>query len=206
MAEPTRLAVNASAFRYPDDDAMVSVLSRGESVVLVAEGRAIMTFCAISADTRQMAQLIRYSSGFVQVALPDAVCDRLLLPEAAPSQRSSGMIAAGQCVAVDAISGVTTGISANDRAITARTLAQPRTSPSDLTRPGHVVPIRVKADGGQARAGAVVAAALALVTAASGVPAAVIADLVSVDFHADVMRCGEAEVFAASRGLAYRSI
>ncbi len=127
-----------------------------------------------------MADLITRSSGFVQVALPDYVCDRLLLPEAAPSSRDPERPAYGQCVAVDASEGVTTGISAHDRACTARRLADPQTTFQELTRPGHLVPVRAELHPIHNIATAHFAtAALSLVAVHSNTPGAVYADLVS---------------------------
>lgn len=73
---------------------------------------------------------------FVQVALHERDCDRLVLPELTPSSRLASSAGYGQCVTVDAAVGTTTGISGADRARTARILADPRSVPDDFTRPG----------------------------------------------------------------------
>lgn len=168
----------------------VTALSGGRSIVLIAADRAALMFGAGTADTAQMAALIRHSSGFVQTALPGAVCDRLLLPEAASLWRRRGAAANGQCIAVDAAVGVTTGISATDRARTARALSDPRTVPGDLSRPGHMVPVRVASTSAETTISAIPTLALALTTAACTVPGAVYADLVS---PADPIRMASAE-------------
>jgi 3,4-dihydroxy-2-butanone 4-phosphate synthase len=90
------------------------------------------------ADTRQMAFLVRETSGFVCVAMPPARLDKLRLPLLAPSACGGGTKFG---VAVDLRDGITTGISARDRAMTVRALADPATRPDDLARPGHVMPI-----------------------------------------------------------------
>ena len=118
-------------------------LARGELIILRHGARLVLVGCAGTVTTEQMAFIIRYSTGFVQVALHERDCDRLGLPESLPSSRAPSACAYGQCVAVDASAGVTTGISGADRALTARVLADPRSSVDDLSRPGHLVPVRV---------------------------------------------------------------
>jgi 3,4-dihydroxy 2-butanone 4-phosphate synthase / GTP cyclohydrolase II len=89
-------------------------------------------------DTERMALLVRETSGFVCVAMRGDRLDKLRLPLLAPT---AGRTALGFAVAVDLRSGLTTGISARDRAMTARALADPSTQPDDLARPGHVLPV-----------------------------------------------------------------
>jgi 3,4-dihydroxy-2-butanone 4-phosphate synthase len=90
------------------------------------------------ADTARIALLVRETSGFVCVAMTGDRLDRLRVPLLAPM---AGRTALGFAVAVDLRSGLTTGISARDRAMTVRALADPSTRPEDLTRPGHVLPV-----------------------------------------------------------------
>ncbi|MGV9867166.1 3,4-dihydroxy-2-butanone-4-phosphate synthase [Rhodococcus koreensis] len=123
-------AVSAIADEHP----IVAIHRHGASLVRSVE----------NITTPQMAELIRLTSGFVQVALLEDRCDALLLGEAIPTQRHRRGIAYGQSVSVDAAVGIGTGISASDRARTARVLSDPCSQPCDLTRPGHVIPVRVK--------------------------------------------------------------
>jgi len=83
-------------------------------------------------------------------------------------------------VSVDARKGVTTGISAHDRALTIRTLVQPRTRPEDLSRPGHVFPLRYKEGGVLVRAGHT-EAGVDLARLAGLNPAAVICEIMKKD-------------------------
>jgi len=143
-------------------DRLVRACATGGPVLLV-DHRGHGGFVAVAdrIDTSTMAALIRLGSGFVQVALPVAECRRLRLP---PMNRhpDEASRTGDQCVAVDAADGVSTGISAADRARTARLLAAPDTGVDDLVRPGHVIPLRV--DGAFDRG----AAALELVRRAGG--------------------------------------
>ncbi|UOT05772.1 3,4-dihydroxy-2-butanone-4-phosphate synthase [Rhodococcus opacus] len=118
-------------------------LAAGELIILHHHRRVVLVGCAGAATTEQMAFMIRHTTGFLQVALHERVCDRLVLPEATPTVRAISTLGHGQCVTVDAAAGITTGISGADRARTARVLADPTTDPGDLTRPGHLVPVRV---------------------------------------------------------------
>ncbi|MFD6061246.1 3,4-dihydroxy-2-butanone-4-phosphate synthase [Rhodococcus wratislaviensis] len=97
---------------------------------------------AALADPHWTAWAVRWTSGFLCAPLPDTIADALNLPLMAANTgtRSS---APAFTVSVDAALGTTTGISAADRARTARVLADPESVPADLIRPGHLVPIRV---------------------------------------------------------------
>jgi 3,4-dihydroxy 2-butanone 4-phosphate synthase / GTP cyclohydrolase II len=149
----------------------------------------------IGAD--QMAFLVRYSSGFVYVCLPALRCAELMLPIFANDlQLVDEPI---PVVSVDAGERVSTGISAADRSLTARLLADPHTTPAELTRPGHVVPIRVTQNC-RKRAEAVPALALDLCLIAGASDAAVLCDL--VDEEGETMTTAGALQFAALHDLA----
>lgn len=83
--------------------------------------------------------------GLVSVALTPAAIERLRLP-AMPVRRETPR-GSSFMVTVEAASGVSTGISAADRAMTVRVAADPRSIPSDLVQPGHVQAVRAHADG-----------------------------------------------------------
>lgn len=83
-------------------------------------------------------------------------------------------------VSVDAAAGITTGISAADRAQTIKVMADPTTMPEDLIQPGHVFPLRARPGGVLQRAGHT-EAAVDLVTLAGGRPIAVICEIMSDD-------------------------
>ncbi len=122
--------------------------SAGPVIVLDEHGSGQLVAPADDVTTETMAFLIRVGSGFVQVAVDGATCDRLLLPPMAWPTPAG--FRGDQCVSVDAAVGVSTGISAADRARTARLLANPATLPNDLTRPGHIVPVHARTPDGPA--------------------------------------------------------
>jgi 3,4-dihydroxy 2-butanone 4-phosphate synthase/GTP cyclohydrolase II len=102
-------------------------------------------------------------------------------------------------VSVDLHSGITTGISARDRAATVQALADPATLPGDLVRPGHVLPLRAH-PGGVLESPHPAEALLELCAAAGVRPAAAYAEI--VDDGGDVPGPAELASFAAANGLA----
>ena len=113
------------------------------------EGDVILA--AATATTEWMAWTIRHTSGYICTPMPEAWADRLGLPLMVAENRDP--LRTAYTVTVDATEGVTTGISAADRSLTIRLLAQEGSTASDFIRPGHVVPLRAKDGGVLVRAG-----------------------------------------------------
>jgi 3,4-dihydroxy 2-butanone 4-phosphate synthase/GTP cyclohydrolase II len=113
------------------------------------EGDVIMA--AATATTEWMAWTIRHTSGYICVPMSDTRADRLGLPLMVTDNQDPRRTA--YTVTVDAAEGVTTGISAADRAHTIRLLAQPESVAADFNRPGHVVPLRARSGGVLVRGG-----------------------------------------------------
>ncbi|HEY5180787.1 MAG TPA: 3,4-dihydroxy-2-butanone-4-phosphate synthase, partial [Dermatophilaceae bacterium] len=99
------------------------------------EGDVILA--AATATTEWMAWTIRHTSGYICAPMSESRADRLGLPLMVVDNRDPRRTA--YTVTVDAAEGVTTGISAADRAHTIRLLAQEGSTASDFNRPGHVV-------------------------------------------------------------------
>ncbi|QWF82986.1 3,4-dihydroxy-2-butanone-4-phosphate synthase [Amycolatopsis sp. CA-230715] len=114
---------------------------------LAHQGEVVLA--AAVADVAQVAWTVRHTSGLLCAALRDDRADRLGLPLMVP--RATDRPAC--TVSVDAAEGNGTGISATDRARTARILADPGSVPDDLRRPGHLLGLRVDAGGVLARRG-----------------------------------------------------
>ncbi|MCX0269147.1 3,4-dihydroxy-2-butanone-4-phosphate synthase [Nocardia zapadnayensis] len=125
--------------------------------VLIVEGpagreRADVVIAGGLAQARWTAWAIRYTSGFLCAAMRAGRADELDLPamvRSGPRDPHTPVYGVG----VDAATGIGTGISAIDRARTARVLAHSTTRPADLCRPGHVLPIRTSERGVLARRG-----------------------------------------------------
>ena len=183
----------------------VAWIAAGRPVIVVddenRENEGDLIFAAEHATPDLLAFMVRHTSGYVCVPLTEAEADRLdLPPQFHTNQDRRGTAYA---VTVDAREGVSTGISAADRARTIRLLADPTTQPSDLSRPGHVVPLRAKAGGVLRRPGHT-EAAIDLAVLAGLRPAGVLCELVNDD--GTMMRLPDLEPFAAAHDLALVSI
>lgn len=176
----------------------VGAVGRGRPAALTADGEGVLVLAAEAATPSLIAFFVRHTSGFLTVALTGTDCDRLRLPPMPPTSWVRPGV--DQCVAVDAAHGVSTGISATDRARTIALLADPATAPADLHRPGHVVPIRARESGIVTPADA----AVTLSRLAGRRPAAVLAHLINV--RGDTAKGGEVTAFAADHGLALVSV
>ena len=113
------------------------------------EGDVILA--GATATTEWMAWTIRHTSGYICVPMSEARADHLGLPLMVADNQDPRHTA--YTVTVDAAQGVSTGISAADRAHTIRLLAQEDSTPSDFNRPGHVVPLRARHGGVLVRGG-----------------------------------------------------
>ena len=185
----------------------VADIAAGKAVVVVddedRENEGDLVFAAELATPELMAFMIRWSSGYVCVPMTASDLDRLELPLMVSSNQERMRTA--YTVTVDAREGVTTGISAGDRARTVRALADPATSPYDLTRPGHVNPLRAL-DGGVLRRAGHTEAAVDLCRMAGLRPVGVICEVVSQKDDHGMARLDELKAFAAEHDLAIISI
>lgn len=158
------------------------------------EGDVILS--AQLATPEWIAWTVRHTSGYLCAPLPAEVADRLELPlMVAHSQDPRGT---AYTVSVDAAVGVTTGISATDRARTLRTLADPDATTADLIRPGHILPLRAAGGGVRERAGHT-EAAVDLMRLAGLSPVAVIAEVVRDD--GEMMRLPELRELGATEDI-----
>jgi 3,4-dihydroxy 2-butanone 4-phosphate synthase / GTP cyclohydrolase II len=178
----------------------VKEIAAGRAVVVVddedRENEGDLIFAAEKASTELMAFMVRHTSGFVCAPVTEADADRLELPPMYYTNQDRRGTA--YTVTVDAREGVTTGISAAERAHTIRLLADADTEPSQLSRPGHVVPLRAR-DGGVLRRPGHTEAAVDLARMAGLRPAGVLCELVNDD--GTMMRLPDLRVFADEHGL-----
>lgn len=189
--------------RFDTIERAVADIAAGKAVVVVddesRENEGDLIFAAEKATPELVAFMIRYTSGYICVPLTGEDCDRMGLPPMyAVNQDKHGT---AYTVSVDAREGITTGISAADRATTMRVLADPKAKSDDLTRPGHVVPLRAK-DGGVLRRAGHTEAAVDLSRMAGLSPAGVICEIVSQKNEGDMARTEELRVFADEHDLA----
>jgi len=124
--------------------------------------------------------MTRYGRGLICVPTTGERLDALELPLMVPQSENSSGFGTAFTVSVEARSGVTTGISAYDRARTIQTLADPSSTSGDLSRPGHVFPLRAHPDGVLGRPGQT-EASVDLVRLAGLNPVAVICEIIDED-------------------------
>lgn len=180
-------------------------ISLGEMVIVVddenRENEGDLIMAAEAVTPKDIAFLVRYTSGVLCVALPPQRCDALNLPLMVPSNSEAHSTAF--TVSVDRAEETTTGISAADRAATIRALADPNLGPFAFNRPGHVFPLRAKADGVLERAGHTEAATdLTRLAGLSG--AGVLAEIVNDD--GTMARRPDLHRFAEEHGLLMVSV
>ncbi|MEV8094727.1 bifunctional 3,4-dihydroxy-2-butanone-4-phosphate synthase/GTP cyclohydrolase II [Kitasatospora sp. NPDC085879] len=198
--------------QHSDDDLVLDPVERaiadialGRAVIVVddedRENEGDIVFAASAATPELLAFTIRYSSGVICVPMTGEELDRLKLPPmTAVNEDRKGT---AYSISVDARDGVDTGISAADRARTIRLLSSPGTEPADLTRPGHVFPLRA-VDGGVLVRPGHTEAGVDLARLAGLAPAGAIAEVVNDD--GTMARLPELVAFAREHGLAIISI
>jgi 3,4-dihydroxy 2-butanone 4-phosphate synthase/GTP cyclohydrolase II len=188
-------------------DRAIADVASGRPVIVVddeeRENEGDLIFAAARATPELLAFTVRYTSGYVCVALTGDDCDRLDLPPMFHTNQDKRGTA--YTVTVDAREGVTTGISAADRAHTIRLLADPDSKSVDFARPGHVVPLRAK-EGGVLRRPGHTEASVDLARLAGLPPAGVLCEIVSAKDDGEMARRDELEVFAAEHDLALITI
>jgi 3,4-dihydroxy 2-butanone 4-phosphate synthase / GTP cyclohydrolase II len=185
----------------------IAEIAAGRAVVVVddedRENEGDLIFAAEKATPELMAFTIRHTSGYVCVPMTSTDLDRLELPLMVSTNQERMRTA--YTVTVDAREGVSTGISAADRARTVQVLADPATTPYDLTRPGHVNPLRAL-EGGVLRRAGHTEAAVDLCRLAGLAPVGVICEIVSEKDEHGMARLDELKAFAATHDLAIISI
>jgi len=178
---------------------------QGKAIVVVddedRENEGDIIFAASKATPELMAFLVRYSSGLVCAPITGEILDRLAIPLMTPHNREKMRTA--YTVSIDARDGITTGISATDRARTCRVLADSATEPFELNQPGHIIPLRAKPGGVLERAGHT-EAAVDFARLAGLTPAGVIGEVLNDD--GTLMRAPELREFADEHGIALVSI
>jgi 3,4-dihydroxy 2-butanone 4-phosphate synthase/GTP cyclohydrolase II len=183
----------------------IAAIKAGRPVIVVddedRENEGDLIFAAELATAELVAFTVRYTSGYICVAITEEDADRLELPPMYYTNQDRRGTA--YCVTVDAREGVSTGISAADRARTLRLLGDAETSPADLARPGHVVPLRAKSGGVLRRPGHT-ESGVDLAVLAGLHPAAAMCEMVNDD--GTMMRLPDLQRFATEHELILVSI
>ncbi|MGQ9477876.1 MAG: bifunctional 3,4-dihydroxy-2-butanone-4-phosphate synthase/GTP cyclohydrolase II [Candidatus Bipolaricaulia bacterium] len=183
---------------------VLSAIKRGEMVIVVddedRENEGDLVMAAEKVTPEKINFMTKFARGLICVPLTEERADELGLFPMVGGERGGE---ANFTVSVDAQFGITTGISAYDRALTIQLLASPATGPRDFVQPGHVFPLRAKAGGVLRRAGHT-EAGVDLARLAGLYPAAVICEIMNDD--GTMARLPELKEFAKRHGLLMTSI
>ncbi|KHT63887.1 3,4-dihydroxy-2-butanone 4-phosphate synthase [Photobacterium gaetbulicola] len=147
------LAPYGSAFERVE--AGLEAIRQGRGVLVVddedRENEGDIIFAAETLTSEQMALMIRECSGIVCLCLTDERVKQLELPMMVENNTSANQT--GFTVTIEAAKGVTTGVSAADRVTTIKAAIADNAVPADLSRPGHVFPLKANPEGVLARRG-----------------------------------------------------
>ncbi|MCX6420986.1 MAG: bifunctional 3,4-dihydroxy-2-butanone-4-phosphate synthase/GTP cyclohydrolase II [Actinobacteria bacterium] len=183
----------------------VAAIKAGRPVVVVddadRENEGDLIFAAELATTEMTAFMVRHTSGYICVGMTGEDLDRLHLPPMTVINEDRRGTA--YAISVDARDVVATGISAEDRSLTLSMLADPETTPHQLTRPGHVMPLRA-VEGGVLRRAGHTEASVDLAKLAGLRPAGALCELVNDD--GTMMRADDCRAFSDTHGLVMISI
>ncbi|KAA6405330.1 3,4-dihydroxy-2-butanone-4-phosphate synthase [Candidatus Tokpelaia sp.] len=181
-------------------DAALEAFARGEIVVVTDDGgrenEGDLIIAAVHCTPEKMAFIVRHTSGIVCAAMPKAEARRLNLAPMVADNDSPHSTAF--TVTVDYKHGTTTGISAADRTLTVRNLANPNAGAEDFVRPGHVFPLIAREGGVLTRSGHT-EATVDLCLLAGLPPIGALCELVNDD--GTVMRGPQIAAFAEKHGL-----
>jgi len=155
---------------------------QGKMVIIVddedRENEGDLSIAAEEVTPEAINFMAQYGRGLICLSIVGERLDELQIPMMV--QENTSRFGTAFTVSIDAGEGITTGISAYDRAHTIRTVLDPQTKPRDLVRPGHVFPLRVKEGGVLVRAGQT-EASVDLARLAGLYPAVVVCEIMNED-------------------------
>jgi len=142
--------------------------------------------------------MVTHGRGLVCLAMRGALLDRLQIPMMVPQAQNRSGFGTGFTLSVEAVKGVSTGISAEDRAVTIKTLIDPDTTPADIAMPGHIFPLRAR-DGGVLERRGQTEASVDISALAGLTPAGVICEVMHDD--GTMMRLDDLAAFGRQHNL-----
>src|SRR5215212_9557613 len=172
----------AEALQFDTIDDVVSDIAKGNLVIVTddadRENEGDLVMAAEKATAKTINFMATHGRGLICVPISNERAEQLGIQRMVAQNRE--MYRTDFTVSVDAARGVTTGISAHDRAETITTIANPKSVPEDLVQPGHVFPLRAK-DGGVLRRAGHTEAAVDLARMAGLQPAGVLCEILHDD-------------------------
>lgn len=179
---------------------LIEDIREGRMVILVDdedrenEGDLVMAACQARAEDINF--MARYGRGLICLPLTRERCEQLALPLMV--NKNDARFATNFTVSIEAAEGITTGISAQDRARTVQAAVAPEAGPADISQPGHIFPLMANPGGVLSRAGHT-EASIDLVALAGLDPSAVLVEILNED--GTMARRPELEAFAEEHGL-----
>lgn len=167
----------------PIEDALARIKAGQFVIVCDDEGReneGDFVIAAEFADAAAVNFCATHGRGLICCALAPEIIDHLDLPMMVPQDENRSGFGTAFTVSVEAREGVTTGISAEDRARTISVLIDPRSQPTDLVKPGHMFPLKARPNGVLERGGQT-EAGVDLARLAGLRPGAVICEVMNAD-------------------------
>jgi len=167
---------------FTDVPDAIEEIRAGRMIVVVddedRENEGDLTLAAEKVTPEAINFMAKYGRGLVCLAMTEERLEHLNIGPM--TSENTSQFGTAFCEAIDARVGVTTGISAHDRARTIQVAIDPATRPSDLARPGHMFPLRARKGGVLVRAGQT-EASVDLARLAGMVPAGVICEIMKDD-------------------------
>ncbi len=187
-------------------DEILDDLAAGRMVIIVddedRENEGDLLMLAEKVRPEDINFMARFGRGLICLSLTEARCAQLKLPLMVSQNREQ--FSTAFTVSIEAAQGVTTGISAQDRARTVQAAVAKDAKPTDIVQPGHVFPLMARAGGVLTRAGHTEAGVDLARLAGAQEPAAVIVEILNED--GSMARRPDLEIFAQTHGLKIGSI
>ena len=197
MSKPTLSSIDQALDTY----------RQGGMVIIVddedRENEGDVVLAADFATPEAINFMVTHARGLVCLAMRGALLDRLQIPMMVPQAQNRSGFGTGFTLSVEAVHGVSTGISAEDRSHTIRTLINPNTTPNEIAMPGHIFPLRAR-DGGVLERRGQTEASVDLSALAGLTPAGIICEVMRED--GTMMRLEELCEFAQKHDLPVISV
>lgn len=180
----------------------IEEIRKGKMIILVddedRENEGDLVIAADFVTPEAINFMAKYGRGLICLSLTSERCKELGLDLMVSEDRNATKFGTAFTVSIEAREGVTTGISAYDRARTIRVAIDPKTKPSDIVKPGHVFPLMARDGGVLVRAGQT-EGSVDLCKLAGLTPAAVICEIMKDD--GTMARMPDLEIFAKEHGI-----
>jgi 3,4-dihydroxy 2-butanone 4-phosphate synthase/GTP cyclohydrolase II len=192
--------VTRSRWKFNTIDDAIEDIKQGKMVILVddedRENEGDLTIAAEKVTPQAINFMAKYGRGLICLLLTPERVEELKLPMM--TDINTSRFGTAFTVSIEAKKGISTGISASDRAKTIRTAIRPKTGPEDLARPGHIFPLRAQPGGVLQRAGQT-EGSVDLARLAGFYPAGVICEI--MDDDGTMARVPQLSKFARKHGL-----